>query len=74
VLEIDDVSKTFGGVRALDGCRYVAVPKRLTGLLGPNGCREDHVDALPARVGRSRQRFDAVARRADQRSRAPRPD
>jgi ABC-2 type transport system ATP-binding protein len=37
VLEIDDVSKTFGTVRALDRCAFHAAPKRLTGLLGPNG-------------------------------------
>jgi ABC-2 type transport system ATP-binding protein len=37
VLEIEDVSKSFGPVRALDRCGFTAVPKRLTGLLGPNG-------------------------------------
>lgn len=39
MLEIDGVSKTFGTVRALDRCSLTAAPKRLTGLLGPNGAR-----------------------------------
>jgi ABC-2 type transport system ATP-binding protein len=37
VLEIRGVSKSFGSVRALDGCAFTATSKRLTGLLGPNG-------------------------------------
>jgi ABC-2 type transport system ATP-binding protein len=37
MLEIDDVSKSYGSVHALDGCVFTAADKRLTGLLGPNG-------------------------------------
>jgi ABC-2 type transport system ATP-binding protein len=37
VLEVTEVTKNFGSVRALDRCTFRAVPKRLAGLLGPNG-------------------------------------
>lgn len=37
VLEIEGVSKSYGTVRALDGCTFSAAPGRLVGLLGPNG-------------------------------------
>ena len=37
MLEIKDVGKDFGLIRALDRCGFTAAPKRLTGLLGPNG-------------------------------------
>jgi ABC-2 type transport system ATP-binding protein len=37
VLELRDVSKAYGEVRALDGCSFGARPGRLTGFVGPNG-------------------------------------
>jgi ABC-2 type transport system ATP-binding protein len=37
VLEFDHASKSFGDLRALDQCSFVARPGRLTGFLGPNG-------------------------------------
>jgi ABC-2 type transport system ATP-binding protein len=37
VLEVTEVTKSFGSVRALDRCTFRAAPKRLAGLLGPNG-------------------------------------
>ena len=37
VLAFDAARKTFGTLRALDDCTFVAQPRRITGFLGPNG-------------------------------------
>ena len=37
ILEIRDVTKAFGGLRAVDGCSLEVFPGRITGLIGPNG-------------------------------------
>jgi ABC-type branched-subunit amino acid transport system ATPase component len=37
LLEIADLRRSFGGVRALDGVRVAIEAGRLTGLIGPNG-------------------------------------
>ena len=37
VLQVEDVSKRFGQVRALSRCTFTAAAGRLVGLLGPNG-------------------------------------
>jgi ABC-type branched-subunit amino acid transport system ATPase component len=37
LLEVDGVSKVFGGVKALDGCSLDVMPGSVTGLIGPNG-------------------------------------
>jgi ABC-2 type transport system ATP-binding protein len=37
MLEFDQATKSFGELRALDRCSFVARPGRLTGFLGPNG-------------------------------------
>jgi len=37
VIEVLDLSKRFGTVRALDGVSFTAKDGRITGLLGPNG-------------------------------------
>jgi len=37
VLELEQATKRFGGLAALDGCSFSARPGRLTGFLGPNG-------------------------------------
>lgn len=36
-LEIDGLSKSFGGLQALDGVSLTAEPGRITALIGPNG-------------------------------------
>ena len=36
-LELGGLSKSFGGVRALDGVSFTLEPGRITGLIGPNG-------------------------------------
>ena len=37
LLEIRDVKKQFGGIRALDGCTFTVCSNSITGLIGPNG-------------------------------------
>ncbi|HRY24221.1 MAG TPA: ATP-binding cassette domain-containing protein, partial [Geminicoccaceae bacterium] len=37
LLDIVDVYKTFGGVRAVQGCTFGLVRGSITGLIGPNG-------------------------------------
>ena len=38
LLEIDEVSKSFGGVRALDGLSLALDDGALRCIIGPNGC------------------------------------
>ncbi len=37
MLELVDLRKQYGDVRALDGLSFRAAPGRMLGLLGPNG-------------------------------------
>lgn len=37
ILEVREVTKSFGGLRALDGCSLRVKAGRITGLIGPNG-------------------------------------
>lgn len=37
ILEVRDVSKSFGGLHAVDGCSLTVRPQTITGLIGPNG-------------------------------------
>ena len=37
ILEIKDVHKNFGGIRALDGCSLKVGKGKITGIIGPNG-------------------------------------
>ncbi len=37
MLSVQDLHKTFGDIRALDGCSFEVAPGRMLGFLGPNG-------------------------------------
>jgi len=37
ILEVRDVTKRFGGVRAVNRCSFVLAPGKIYGLIGPNG-------------------------------------
>src|SRR5690606_14073623 len=37
MLVFDDLHKSFGDIRALDGCSFRVAPGRMLGFLGPNG-------------------------------------
>lgn len=43
VLTVEDVSKSFGGVQALDGCTFSMRGGGVTGLIGPNGAGKSTV-------------------------------
>jgi ABC-type branched-subunit amino acid transport system ATPase component len=37
LLEVHELSKSFGGVQAVDACSFTAAEGQITGLIGPNG-------------------------------------
>ena len=37
MLKVENLSKWFGGLRAVDGCSFTVRPGTITGLIGPNG-------------------------------------
>ena len=37
ILTVEDVTRTFGGLRAVDGCTLSVAQGSITGLIGPNG-------------------------------------
>ncbi|TML05378.1 MAG: ATP-binding cassette domain-containing protein, partial [Actinobacteria bacterium] len=37
LLEVENVSKRFGGIVALDAVSFTAEPGEIVGLIGPNG-------------------------------------
>lgn len=37
ILELKKLSKTFGGIHAVDGVSFTIAPNSITGLIGPNG-------------------------------------
>jgi branched-chain amino acid transport system ATP-binding protein len=37
ILTVDDVTRTFGGLRAVNGCSLTVAEGSITGLIGPNG-------------------------------------
>ena len=37
MLEVQEISKAYGGVRAVEGCSFAVTKGSITGLIGPNG-------------------------------------
>src|SRR5256885_465742 len=37
ILAVSDVRRDYGGLKAVDGASFSAMPGRITGLIGPNG-------------------------------------
>ena len=72
ILEVQGVSKRFGGVQALDGVALTVKPGRITGVIGPNGSGKSTLfDAITgvtrADAGSIRFRGQEIARlRPDQ--------
>ena len=74
LLEVRDVTRTFGGVRAVDGASFDVAAGSLTALIGPNGAGKSSLYNVVSgflRPERGTVRFDgrAIQRRAPTRSR-----
>ena len=55
-LQVDRVSKVFGGIAALDDVSFIVQQGEILGLIGPNGIRQvnrdqHHLEAAPALEG-----------------------
>jgi ABC-type branched-subunit amino acid transport system ATPase component len=48
LLEVRDVHRDFGGVRAVDGATFTAERGRITGLIGPNGAGKSTLMSIVA--------------------------
>jgi branched-chain amino acid transport system permease protein len=48
ILEVEDLHRSFGGVRAVDGATFSVQPGGITGLIGPNGAGKSTVLAVIA--------------------------
>jgi branched-chain amino acid transport system permease protein len=69
ILEVDDLRRTFGGVRAVDGASFAVEPGRITGLIGPNGAGKSTVLAVIA--GSLRPSSGSVRFEGDELTRVP---
>jgi branched-chain amino acid transport system ATP-binding protein len=52
LLEISELSKSFGGVRAVGGCTFAVPEGQVVGLIGPNGAGKSTVVDLVSGFGR----------------------
>jgi len=52
LLEISELSKSFGGVRAVSGCTFAVPEGQVVGLIGPNGAGKSTVVDLVSGFGR----------------------
>ncbi len=48
MIEIDDVSKAFGGIKAVNGCSFRIGKGTITGLIGPNGAGKSTLFSIVA--------------------------
>jgi branched-chain amino acid transport system ATP-binding protein len=52
VLQIENLSKSFGGIRAVHDCSFAVRPGQVLGLIGPNGAGKSTVVDLVSGFGR----------------------
>ena len=52
VLEIENLSKSFGGIHAVRGCSFAVAEGQVVGLIGPNGAGKSTVVDLVSGFGR----------------------
>lgn len=48
MIEIDNISKAFGGIQAVDGCSFTIDTGGITGLIGPNGAGKSTLFSIVA--------------------------
>jgi ABC-type branched-subunit amino acid transport system ATPase component len=73
VLEVNDLVKAFGGLRAVDGVDLTVAKGSITGLIGPNGSGKTTLfNLIDGTVGTRAGRITANGRRLDRRGRATR--
>jgi len=70
MLEVKDVEKSFGGLKAVAGCTLSVQEGTITGLIGPNpddGFGKPHDHALPADRGKNLEHVVSTQGRLDAR-------
>ena len=67
LLEVRDLAKHFGGLRAVDGCSFEVPEGSITALIGPNGSGKTTVFNLIGGTMHAGRRRGLVRRRADRR-------
>lgn len=48
MISVENITKQFGGLRAVDGCSFEVPPGSITGLIGPNGAGKSTLFAIAA--------------------------
>ncbi|TIN70240.1 MAG: ATP-binding cassette domain-containing protein, partial [Mesorhizobium sp.] len=65
LLELDDVSKAFGSLKAVDGVSFKVEAGEIFGIAGPNGSGKSTlfniITGIPFGPDRGRIRFDGIA-------------
>ena len=57
-LELNNVSKRFGGNQAVDHVSFTVTKPELIGMIGPNGAGQNHADQSDERHAQAEQRHD----------------
>jgi ABC-type branched-subunit amino acid transport system ATPase component/ABC-type branched-subunit amino acid transport system permease subunit len=73
VLEVNQLVKTFGGLRAVDGVGLAVTAGSITGLIGPNGSGKTTLfNVIDGTIGSGSGRIAVQGRRLERRGRATR--
>ena len=56
LVEAENLCRSFGQVKALDGLNFSVEQGEIFGLMGPDGCRQDHLPPHPLRFDAAHER------------------